>query len=187
VRRWYGGTIESDGTLTDTGAYFTGSYASYFGSAVFNDDDGTVSGSTFQKNSTGFANAGGAIDNEGDMQLACSTFTGNTGEYGGAVYNDADMTMTRDSRTGNTAYNGDGIDNDYDGDLTIYGSLIDFNRASDEGGGIFNWECGSFTVTHPASYGNVPSNISANSAASGSTTAERQRTRFTPAGRPGID
>src|SRR6202167_2725366 len=156
---WYGGAIESDGTLTVTGAYFIGNYPRYFGSAVSNDGEATVSGSTFQKNSAGFVNAGGAIDNEGDMQLAGSTFTGNTGEYGGAVYNDADMTMTRDRLTANTDYNGGGIDNDYNGDLTVYGSLIDFNQASHEGGGIFDWECGSFTVTGSAIYGNVPKNI----------------------------
>jgi predicted outer membrane repeat protein len=154
----YGGAIESDDTLTVTGAYFIGNYGYYEGGAIYNDGDATVYGSTFQKNSTGRDDDyGGAIANESDMQLAGSTFTGNTGEYGGAVYNDDDMTMTRDSLTGNAAYDGGGIYNDWN--LTVYGSLVDFNRASDEGGGIYDWECSSFTLTHSAVYGNVPDNI----------------------------
>jgi predicted outer membrane repeat protein len=155
----YGGAIESDDTLTVTGAYFVGNFGYYEGGAIYSDGDATVYGSTFQKNSTGDDddNYGGAIANEDYMQLAGSTFTGNTGVYGGAVYNDDDMTMTRDSLTGNAAYDGGGIYNDWN--LTVYGSLIDFNWASDEGGGIYDWECASFTLTHSAVYGNVPDNI----------------------------
>ena len=67
------------------------------------------------------------------------------------------MAMTRDSLTGNTGYDGGGIYNDWN--LTVYGSLIDFNWASDEGGGIYDWECSSFTLTHSTVYGNVPDNI----------------------------
>jgi predicted outer membrane repeat protein len=155
----YGGAIESDDTLTVTGAYFIGNFGSYEGGAIYNGDDGdaTVYGSTFQKNSTSDdSDYGGAIANEGGMQLTGSTFMGNTGEYGGAVYNDDDMAMTRDSLTGNAAYEGGGIYNDWN--LTVYGSLIDFNRASDEGGGIYDWECGSLALTHSAVYGNVPDN-----------------------------
>src|SRR5580693_7319097 len=132
-----GGAIESDDSLTVTGAYFIGNYAYDEGGAIYNDGDATVYGSTFQKNSTGDDddNYGGAIGNEDDMQLAGSTFTGNTGYDGGAIYND------------------DG------GDLTVYGSLIDFDWASDQGGGIYNSDCGSYTLTHSAVYGNVPDNI----------------------------
>jgi predicted outer membrane repeat protein len=156
----YGGAIESDGTLTVTGAYFIGNFGYYEGGAIYNGDDGgaTVYGSTFQKNTTYDGDDyGGAIANEGGMQLTGSTFTGNTGVYGGAVYNDDDMTMTRDSLTGNAAYEGGGIYNDWN--LTVYGSLVDFNWASDEGGGIYDWECGSFALTHSAVYGNVPDNF----------------------------
>jgi predicted outer membrane repeat protein len=157
-----GGAIESDDSLTVTGAYFIGNYAYNEGGAIYNDGDATVYGSTFQKNSTGDDgdNYGGAIGNEDYMQLTGSTFTGNTGEYGGAIYNDDDdITLTRDSITGNTGYDGGGIYNDDGGDLTVYGSLIDFNWASDEGGGIYNSDCGSYTLTHSAVYGNVPDNI----------------------------
>jgi predicted outer membrane repeat protein len=153
----FGGAIESYGTLTVTGAYFIGNFADSEGGAIYNDGDATVYGSTFQKNATDDDSWGGAIANEDDMQLTGSTFTGNTGAYGGAVYNDDDMAMTRDNLTGNTAYYGGGIYND--GELALYGSLIDFNRASNEGGGIYNDVCGSLTLTRSAVYGNVPDNF----------------------------
>ena len=151
----YGGAIESDDILAVTGAYFIGNYAYDEGGAIYTDGDvASISGSTFQKNTTD-DDEGGAIYTDNDnTQLAGSTFTGNSSYEGGAVYNDDDLAMTRDSLTANAAYDGGGIYND--SDLTVYGSLIDFNRASDDGGGIYNdWD---ITLGGDQIYGNQPDN-----------------------------
>jgi predicted outer membrane repeat protein len=151
-----GGAIQNSGILMVTGAYFIGNFAYSYGGAIYSQDDATVYGSTFQKNTTD-DQLGGAIFDNGDMQVTGSTFTGNSAWGGGAVYNNASLAMTRDNLSGNTADDGGGIYND--GGLTVYGSLIDFNWASDEGGGIYDGTCGSLTLTHSAVYGNVPDNI----------------------------
>jgi predicted outer membrane repeat protein len=159
----YGGAIESDDILTVTGAYFIGNFAYYEGGGIYTDGyQASVSGSTFQKNATydgdddDYGGGGIYADND-DMQVTGSTFTGNSSYEGGAVYTDDDLTMARDDATGNTARWGGGVYND--GDLAVYGGLIYYNWASDEGGGIYNDDCGSLTLTHAVLYGNVPDNI----------------------------
>jgi predicted outer membrane repeat protein len=151
-----GGAIATHGDLAVTGAYFIGNFGYDYGGAIYTDGDhATVSGSTFQDNTTD-DEYGGAIYAENDdyMQLTGSTFTGNSSYYGGAIYNDDHMVMARDNLSGNAAYEGGGIYNAWD--LNVYGSLIDFNRASDDGGGIYNYH----NITAPGNqiYGNQPDN-----------------------------
>ena len=159
------GLIDNDSQLTIVGEDSTLERAPYASSLTLL----KVSyGKTLTLDDVNFTNGGGsseinggAIYNHGTLTVNGGTFSDNRdGEYGGAIYNDDDdITLTRDSITGNTGYDGGGIYNDDGGDLTVYGSLIDFNWASDQGGGIYNSDCGSYTLTHSAVYGNVPDNI----------------------------
>jgi hypothetical protein len=99
---------------------------------------------------------GGAIyaDDNDYMHLTGSTFTGNSAYQGGAVYNADHLVMASDTLSGNAADEGGGIFNGWD--LSVYGSLIDFNRASDDGGGIYNVY--DITAAGNQIYGNQPDN-----------------------------
>ncbi len=72
------------------------------------------------------------------MQVTASTFTGNSSYYG-AIINDTDygLVLTRDDITGNSGVYGGGVYNDKS-TLTVNGSMIDFNLATDDKGVVYN-------------------------------------------------
>jgi predicted outer membrane repeat protein len=86
------------------------------------------------------AEHGGAIDNERNLALTgADTFTGNRAYQGGGIYNDDDLTTNKDDSSA--------------------GSLIAFNAATDEGGGVYNASCTYFDLSYAVVYGNVVNNI----------------------------
>jgi predicted outer membrane repeat protein len=86
------------------------------------------------------AEHGGAIDNERNLALTgADTFTGNRAYQGGGIYNDDDLTTNKDDSSA--------------------GSLIVFNAATDEGGGVYNASCTYFDLSYAVVYGNVVNNI----------------------------
>jgi hypothetical protein len=154
----YGGAIANWSTrsvLTVTGATFVDNTTPDYGGAIYNYGTATVYGSDFKNTLTD--DDGGAIYNEGTMQVIASTFTGIT-SYDGAIYNYSgdDLALTRDAITGNSAVYGAGVYND-GGTVVVNGSLIAFNRATDDGGGIYNWE-GTARALGNQIYGNQPDN-----------------------------
>lgn len=155
----YGGAIANwigDSILNVTGATFIGNSTGEYGGAIYNDGTATVYASDFKDN-TAPGYDGGAIYNEGAMQVIASTLTGNSSYYG-AIVNDTDygLVLTRDDITGNIGNYGAGVYN-YKSTLAVSGSLIAFNRASDDGGGIYNWE-GTARAFGNEIYGNAPDN-----------------------------
>jgi predicted outer membrane repeat protein len=158
---YYAGGIYSEADLTITGTSFTGNTAwDGYGGAIYTEGVHVqIADSKFTDNSTDYE--GGAIDNDYDMTLTGSTFTGNEAEYGGAVYTEEDTTISGDTFTGNGAAFGGGLYNDsdttadnstfthnasyygggiynYSGRLEIQHDLIALNTATNEGGGIYN-------------------------------------------------
>ena len=158
----YAGAIYSYGVLAVTGTTFTGNTGSDgYGGAIYTEAvNAQIADSKFTDNSSDYE--GGAIDNDYDMTLTGSTFTGNESEYGGAVYTVEDSIISGDTFTGNGAafggglyndsvtttadnstfihnasYYGGGIYNDA-GRLEIQHDVISLNTAADEGGGIYN-------------------------------------------------
>jgi predicted outer membrane repeat protein len=90
---------------------------------------------------------GGAIYNDGTLNIVNCTFSDNTAEYGGAIYNDTDGILTvsggtfsNNKSTGNavTAGTGGAIDNE--GTLTISSSTFSSNTAV----GFDDTECGGY-------------------------------------------
>ena len=124
-----GGIDTEEGTLTLSNSTFTNNTSAEDGGAVFNyAGTADLSGSTFNKNTA--TGRGGAVENtgrsifgpapQGVMTIETSTFTNNTAADGGA------------------------IDNYRDSQLTITGSTINKNSASDSGGGVNDSEIGGF-------------------------------------------
>jgi hypothetical protein len=158
----YGGAISNydskDAFLTVNGAYFIDNDAAYYGGAIYNYGITTINGSTFEKNVSPDED-GGAIYNEGVMQINASTLTGNSSYYG-AIYNEpylnGSLTLNRDDMTGNLGVYGGALYNDAYA-VTVNNSLIDFNIATYDGGGIYN-NSGTTTVSRSQIYGNRPDN-----------------------------
>ena len=160
-----GGAIFNEGDATITDCTFNGNIAADIllgGSAIFNMDTMTITGSKFKNNdataSDGGAifniggititetifknNAGGAIVNWlGDVSVTESTFTGNTADFNGAgIYNFlGDVTVTDSTFTGNSANEDAGAIYNLAGDLTVTGSVFDGNLAAGNAGAILNW------------------------------------------------
>ncbi len=96
---------------------------------------------------------GGAIYNNGIMEINNSLLTDNEGYSGGAVANNATMLITHTTITGNRANSqGGGVYNEY-GTLTITHSTISDNRAGYEGGGLYN-DDGEMIVVNSTISGN---------------------------------
>ena len=131
------------------------------GGGIYNADGTlTVTSSTFAFNS---ADHGGGIFNNGTLTVTNSTFAFNSANYdGGGIANEgmpaATLTVTNSTIVFNSANYGGGIYNTY-GTLTVSGSTIIGNFASDDGGGIFNIgsliDGGGNTIT-----GNRPNDVS---------------------------
>ncbi|MDZ8224959.1 beta strand repeat-containing protein [Nostoc sp. ChiVER01] len=81
---------------------------------------------------------GGAISNQGILNLSNTTITGNSAEDGGAIFNEGSLSVSNSTITGNSATNnGGGIFNS--GILSVEKSTISDNTAYREGGGIYNY------------------------------------------------
>jgi len=165
IARNVGGAIFNEGDATITDCTFNGNIAADIllgGSAIFNMDTMTITGSKFKNNdataSDGGAifniggititetifknNAGGAIVNWlGDVSVTESTFTENTADFNGAgIYNFlGDVTVTDSTFTGNSANEDAGAIYNLAGDLTVTGSVFDGNLAAGNAGAILNW------------------------------------------------
>ena len=126
-----------------------------FGGVIYNKGYAEIKTSTFKSN---FANNGygGAISNtSGKSVITDSTFNGNYAEYGGAVYNDAEMEIKSSTFINNSAKkseddtviksNGGAIFNAENGDLTIenvtFGNKkkkYKYSNTADKGSALYN-------------------------------------------------
>ena len=92
---------------------------------------------------------GGAVYNHGTLQVAASTFTGNSnpaavGTSGGAIQNSGSLTVTTSTFTGNSAMEGGGVFNQ--GTTAITKSTFTNNSATIYGGGAILNAFGTTTV-----------------------------------------
>ncbi len=151
-----GGAIYSagDGATIDDSSFRQNSADQ--GGAIYNDDTMTVNGSTFRQND-GSAYGGGIYNADG-LTLNGGSFGQNESEYGGAIYNDHTMTVTHTRMTLNTGDTGAAIMNESGDDTaTITYSTIMFNRASYEGGAIYD-DSGTVDLTGDTIMYNTPDN-----------------------------
>ena len=109
-----------------TNSTFSGNNAES-GGVIFN-EEGTIqniTNSTFNGNNS--AGRGGGIDNEGTIEnITNSTFSGNSAEDGGAIYNDGDINISFTTIANNEASAGGGIFEDRDS-INIRNSIVAFN------------------------------------------------------------
>ena len=115
----------------------------------------TIAGVRIQSGSAVSA-GGGAIFNNGSLQLSDSMVIGNSANHeGGGISNHsgATMTVTNSTISGNQGYFGGGINN-Y-GNLVLIKSTISDNSANADGGGISNLK--NLTITETTISGNTAS------------------------------
>ena len=123
-----------------------------FGGGIANDGTLTLSGSTVAGNSA--AGLGGGISNDGELDISDSTVRDNEAKFGGGIANDGTLTLSGSTVAGNSvAALGGGIFNN--GKLDVSDSTVSDNEAETTGGGIFNQEGGTLTLTASIVAGNL--------------------------------
>ena len=174
-----GGAIYNGaGTVTISDSAFSGNLADR-GGAIYNDEELSISGSTFSDNvdgaiynwggelsisSSSFSNnsgfTGGAIANSfGELSISGSAFSGNSAESnlmgtsGGAISNYKELIIVSSTFSNNSADKGGAIANGDDGKLRITNSTFS-NNSADKGGAIANGEDGRLRITNSIIAGN---------------------------------
>ena len=136
-----GGIFNSGGTLEVNNSTFSGNRSTVdYGGAIANGSfsTATVSDSTFSGNSA--ATEGGAIRNDGTLEVNNSTFSENSAPNGGGLWHGSQtsLTVTNSTFSGNRATEGAGIFNRGGGTVTVNNSTFSENSANLRGGGIFS-------------------------------------------------
>lgn len=132
-----GGAIFSSGELQITGGVFTRNNAKW-GGAIHNWSDipAVFSSVTFEDNGSG--HWGGAILNDGTLEVLDCAFTGNRGEeFSGALHNNRTLLVRGSTFDENTAPNGKGGALYNGGQATIEDSSFTRSQAED-GGALYN-------------------------------------------------
>jgi uncharacterized repeat protein (TIGR01451 family) len=102
-----GAIINEFSTLNVTDSTFIGNSAIYYGGAIYNDGNSTISNSTFTNNT---AHDGGAISSFGNLTIYGNNFTDNHAtEYGGAIYIEGNSTVNFNRFNNNTATYGNAL------------------------------------------------------------------------------
>jgi predicted outer membrane repeat protein len=138
-----GGAIFSSGTLVIQDASFTENNAKW-GGAIHNwqAESAVISRTSFTGNSTG--HWGGAILNDGNLELEDCTFTGNHGEeFSGALHNNGELVARRVSFSENIVEHGSGGAVENGGNATFEDSTFNDNHAATNGGAINSGRPGS--------------------------------------------
>jgi hypothetical protein len=168
-----GGAIWNGGTLTLSACNLSSNDSSAQGGAVWNGGTLTLSACTLSSNSCDGAAPvafGGAVYNAGTLTVSNSTLSGNSvgirsfdlnedGD-GGAIYNAGTMTVSSSTLNNNTAYQdlgtggyGGGIFNADRASATVTGSALSGNVAYHDGAGLSN--DGTLTLSGCTVSGNV--------------------------------
>jgi CSLREA domain-containing protein len=141
-----GGGIFSFGAMTLTGVNIVGNGTYGDGGGIYYDNPAEsleVYVSTFAENTAN--GSGGGIYNSSDILLQSSTLNANTAAFGGGLFNNGNATVKDTSIELNNASEGAGIYNsslnesqENAGSLNLTGSILRFNAAEVNGGGIYN-------------------------------------------------
>lgn len=150
----WGGGIENRGTLSVTDCTITGNFAEFGGGGIDNHGPLTVTGCVLSNNTTTASlggGGGGIYSSNGNVTVAASSFSGNSGQQGGAIINNGG-TLNVDTSTfsQNHAGVGGGVFNVF-GTGTITNSTFANNAADTSagyaGGGVANSGNGKLTVS----------------------------------------
>lgn len=108
--------------------------------AIWNQSEMCISGSTISKNSGNdrFGSRYGAISNEGNLTIVSTLIAENVSNVGGAIVNDGAVDITDSTLTKNTAKTSDGGAIHNSGTAKITNTVITENDAEEYGGAISN-------------------------------------------------
>jgi hypothetical protein len=156
-----GGMYNGSSSPTLTNCTFTENTANYGGGMYNSNSSPTLTGCTFEGNSASYG--GGMLnDYDGSPTLSGCTFTGNSAYDGGGMYNEnSSPTLTGCTFTENTAnYGGGGMVNS-NSSPTLEDCTFEGNSASagGAGGGMYNSNNSSPTLTNTILCGNTPEQV----------------------------
>jgi hypothetical protein len=147
--------VESQTQVTLSGLTISnGNGGTTGGGAIDNGGTLTVSGCTITQNQ---AQDGGGILNASTLTLSDCNITDNVAGNGGGIFNYGTLTLSDSTLSGNTAQGdpnygfgcGGGIYNEfYGGTLTASGCTFYHNEADSAGGGVFDSNAGTATLTN---------------------------------------
>ena len=119
------------------------------GAAIRNDSGSVVLDSVDLVVNTADDGRGGAIFNNGTLELLNAKLESNSADFGGGVYNDQQGTVTVDQgeMTSNRAgTDGGAIYNDRSGNVTFSGASVRANLAGRHGGAVYNNDLGQLSI-----------------------------------------
>ncbi|MBE6499311.1 MAG: hypothetical protein E7Z80_02010, partial [Methanobrevibacter thaueri] len=105
-----------------------------YGGAIYNDGNLEIINSNFTNNSA--SDEGGAIFNNATLSITNSLFTNNGKRYSGVIYNNGNLTINNTIFSNNKGYNGGAIYNL--NTLSLYNSAFNDNEGYWHAGAIFN-------------------------------------------------
>ncbi len=119
----------------------------------------SISGLTISNGNSSSSDQGGGILNDGTLTVSNCTILGNSGtssvnNEGGGITNFGTLTVSSTSLSGNSAANGGGIFNGDGNTLTVTNSTFSGNSVTAKGGGIYNLVGGTLTVSNSTISGN---------------------------------
>ena len=145
-----GGTVNLN-DVTITGGFTTGD-----GGGIRVDFGATLnlSASTVTGNATGGSGDGGGVANYGTTNISDSTISANRGRYGGVINSTADrLTITGSTIAGNVATDdGGGVSNF--GVANLANVTISGNSTDKDGGGVYNGSGDTIMIDHSTIFGN---------------------------------
>ncbi|MCP4708876.1 MAG: hypothetical protein GY869_09650, partial [Planctomycetes bacterium] len=133
---------------------FTGNIAVYWGGGIYgNTCNTTVTNCIFIDNSAG--NGGGLCNNSGSPTIMSCTFSGNSAGQGGGIYNvtGSSPIVTYCTFSENSAVSGAGMYSD-NSIPTVTNCIFIGNQATDDAGGMFNYNNSHSIVTNCIFSGN---------------------------------
>ena len=156
-RSAFGGIINSrTGTMNINTSTITDNSADFVGAGGISNRGQMELHNTLVQNNFG-ATVGGLENQEGEINISLSVFTGNNTEegFGGAIFNSGPMTISKSVIALNKANAGAGIFN-FGADLSLEQTVILGNEAASNGGGIKNGGNGRLTLTETVITNNTP-------------------------------
>jgi hypothetical protein len=158
-----GGAIYNTGTIDGISTTtFSGCLCGWYGGAIYN-RGGTISGITSSAFTGCQGSDGGAIWNDGTLDIASGSFTGCSATNGGAIFNAVTMSgfgrisITSSFFTGNSAANGGAIFNE--GGISAISSASFTGNSATNGGAVWvnGADAGIDTIVFSRFFGNTAS------------------------------
>lgn len=149
-----GGGIRNDGGILTVGNSAIIDSAALSGGGILNRDGGTLTLISTSVSGNSAKGGGGLQNDEGVVTVNGGSLSGNSANSGGGIWNKDTMTVTGSTLTNNIASDDGGGVYSNKGVLALHDTTLHGNSATDDGGAILVYS-GTLTVTHGTLDGNT--------------------------------